>query len=118
MSDTDTTEPGQDLLFEYELDAPPEKVWRALSIAAFREKWLPDADLADAEPVASRPGEEIAFRIREDTPPFRESLVTFSIGVNANGGTSLRIVHTLTDKRLHQRRMAANTNAPCLMRAA
>ena len=45
----------KELVFEYELDAPPEKVWRAISIPAFREKWLPNRDLADAEPVASAP---------------------------------------------------------------
>ena len=28
-----------ELVLEYDLDAPPEKVWRALSIPAFRERF-------------------------------------------------------------------------------
>ncbi len=31
--------PGIEL--EYDLDEPPQKVWRAISIPAFREHWLP-----------------------------------------------------------------------------
>lgn len=36
------------LVLEYSLDAPPEKVWRAVGIPALREQWLPNAVLADA----------------------------------------------------------------------
>ena len=52
------TEPDLDttLVLDYELDAPPEKVWRALSIPALRDQWLPGGDLADAEPLAATPG--------------------------------------------------------------
>jgi len=39
MSDTEPEKPAEDLVFEYELDAPPEKVWRAISIPGFRDKW-------------------------------------------------------------------------------
>ncbi|WP_440495982.1 SRPBCC family protein, partial [Serratia sarumanii] len=33
--------PRDRLILEYSLDAPPEKVWRALSIPELREQWLP-----------------------------------------------------------------------------
>jgi uncharacterized protein YndB with AHSA1/START domain len=107
------------LVFDYELDAPPEKVWRALSIAGFREKWLPKAALADAEPVRSVPGEEIGYRMQDDEPPFLHSIVTFQLSPNADGGTHLRIIHRLADRRA-QRELprAANNNGRCLMRAA
>ncbi len=110
---------AKELVLEYELDAPPEKVWRAISIPAFREKWLPARDLVDAEPVASAPGEEIRYRMRDGEPPFLESVVTFRVDPNAVGGTRLRIVHGLADTR-HERRPthAANTNLPLMMRAA
>ena len=51
-----------DIVQEYELEAPPEKVWRAITIPTFRERWLPDHDLAQAEPVAVIPNEEILFQ--------------------------------------------------------
>src|SRR5690349_4244849 len=71
-SDTGIERQATDLVFEYDLDAPPEKVWRAISIPALRDRWLPKGDLAQAEPVASKPGEEIAYAMRDDAPPFLE----------------------------------------------
>jgi uncharacterized protein YndB with AHSA1/START domain len=107
------------LVFEYELDAPPEKVWRALSVAEFREKWLPKAALADAEPVRSVPGEEIGYRMQDDEPPFLCSIVTFQLRPNADGGTHLKIIHRLADRRARlELPRAANNNGRCLMCAA
>ncbi len=42
---------AEGLVLEYGFDVPPEKVWRAVSTPAFRESWLPDADLADPAPI-------------------------------------------------------------------
>ncbi len=100
---------------DYDLDAPPHKVWRAISMPEFRENWLPGKDLADPEAETVTPGEEIRYRMRENAPPFLESTVTFRIAANAAGGTSLRIVHRLTDAR---RTHAANSNGMPVMRAA
>ncbi len=119
MNDIEAEEQSKDLVFEYELDAPLEKVWRAISIAAFREKWLPRVVLADAEPLSSAPCEEVRYRVRDDEPPFIESVVTFQVMPNADGGTRLRIIHGLADARLARHvPKAANNNEPCLMRAA
>jgi uncharacterized protein YndB with AHSA1/START domain len=108
-----------DLVFEYELDAPLEKVWRAISIDTLREKWLPGGTLADAEPISSAPGEEIRYRMRDDEAPFLESVVTFQVKPGADGGTRLRIIHELADARLGRcPPTAANDNWCCLMRAA
>ena len=41
------TEADETLVFETELYAPPEKVWRALSIPAYLDRWLQKP--ADAE---------------------------------------------------------------------
>ena len=110
---------AEDLVLEFELDAPPEKVWRAVSIAAFRECWLPKGDLAEAEPVSSAPGKEIRYRMRDSEPPFLESMVTFQLDPKGDGGTTLRIIHRLADARLARRPpRAANGNRPPLMRAA
>jgi uncharacterized protein YndB with AHSA1/START domain len=118
-SDTGIERQATDLVFEYDLDAPPEKVWRAISIPAFRDRWLPKGDLAQAEPVASKPGEEIAFAMRDHAPPFIESVVTFQVTPNAAGGARLRIIHGLVDARLERcRPRAANSNSAGLMLAA
>ena len=119
MSDTEIEKQATDLVFEYALDAPPETVWRAISIPGFRDKWLPRGDLADADPISSAPGEEIRYAIRDGEPPFLESVVTFQVRPGANGGSVLKIVHGLTDARLVPRKVpAANNDGPRMMLAA
>jgi uncharacterized protein YndB with AHSA1/START domain len=120
LADQDLADQAQadHLVFDYELDAPPEKVWRALSIAEFREKWLPKAALADAGPVRSVPGEEIGYRMRDDEPPFLHSIVTFQLRPSADGGTRLKIIHRLDRSAQLELPRAANNNGRCLMRAA
>jgi len=119
MSDIEPEKQAADLVFEYELDAPPEKVWRAISIPGFRDKWLPKKDLADADPVSAAPGEEIRYAMRDGEPPFLESVVTFQVRPGAGGGSVLRVVHGLTDARLVPRKLpAANNNGPLMMLAA
>lgn len=113
MSESETQERTKELVLAYQLDAPPEKVWRALSIAAFRERWLP----AQVEALSSVPGEELRYRLREDEPPFLESVVTFQLAPN-DAGTELRIVHSLTDTRLSASPAPANSNQPLMLRAA
>jgi uncharacterized protein YndB with AHSA1/START domain len=105
------------LVLEYDLEAPPEKVWRAVTIPALRQRWLPDAELAGAEPESSVAGEEVRYRIRESEPPFRESHVTFRIEPNKAGGTRFRIIQEVCDDR-RARPQPANSNNRCLMRAA
>ncbi|SSW72788.1 SRPBCC family protein [Achromobacter agilis] len=119
MNETNAESRPQDIVLEYELDAPPEQVWRAISIPEFREQWLPGRALASAEPVASTPSEEVRYRMRDDEPPFLESLVTLQLRPAAGGGTVLRIIHALADARLERVvRGAANDAGPFLMRAA
>ncbi|WP_299626595.1 SRPBCC domain-containing protein [Pelagibius sp.] len=119
MTERESKEEAADLVLEYELEAPPEKVWRAISVPALRDRWLPDGDLAQVEPVSSEPGAEVRYRLRDEEPPFLESLVTFQVRPNGGGGTILRIVHGLVDECLQPRPpTAANSNRSCLMRAA
>ncbi len=113
MSESDIQERTKQLVFEYQLEAPPEKVWRALSIPAFRERWLP----AEVEAISAVPGEEMRYRLREEEPPFLESVVIFQLAPN-EGGTELRIIHSLTDARLSQPPAPANSNQPLMLRAA
>ncbi|MBO6858600.1 MAG: SRPBCC domain-containing protein [Roseibium sp.] len=108
-----------DIVQEYELEAPPEKVWRAITIPTFRERWLPDHDLAQAEPVAVIQNEEILFRLRDDAPPFLESVVQFQLQPISSDRTLLTIRQRLADGRLESRdTWAANSNEPVMMLAA
>ena len=104
------------LVLEFDFDAPPTKVWRAVTIPELRERWLPDCDLAGAEPESSIAGEEVRYRLRDSEPPFRESLVIFRIEPNEAGGTRFRIIQQACEIRM-KLPQPANSNG-CLMRAA
>jgi uncharacterized protein YndB with AHSA1/START domain len=108
MSDI-ASDPREDaeIALEYELDAAPEKVWRAIAVAAFRERWLPQADLAEPEPIASIPGVEVRYRMREEGAPFQQSTVTFRIEPGSQGGTLFRVIHRIEGDA---RRNGANDN--------
>ena len=108
--------PDAKLVLEFDFDAPPTKVWRAVTIPELRERWLPNFDLAGAEAESSIPGEEVRYRLRDSEPPFRESHVTFRIEPNESGGTRVRIIQQACDDRAKPPQ-AANANC-CLMRAA
>jgi uncharacterized protein YndB with AHSA1/START domain len=117
MSDAAKPAPSDaKLVLEYEFDAPPAKVWRAVTIPALRERWLPNCDLAGAEPESLIAGEEVRYRLRDSEPPFRESHVIFRIEPNEAGGTRFRIIQRACDDRLTLPQ-PANSNC-CLMRAA
>lgn len=119
MNDRKTEEQKNRIKLEYDLDEPPQKVWRAISIPEFRDNWLPTDALADPEATSVVPGEEVRYRMRDSTPPFLESTVTFRIVPNAAGGTSLRIIHELADASFAPTTTAAtNDNSPPFMLAA
>jgi len=98
---------------EYRLDAPPEKVWRAISTPTLRQQWLPNSLLASAEPMSATPNQELRLRMRDDQPPYLESTVLFQIRPDRGDGSVLKIVHTLDDVRT-----AANDADAQLMCAA
>lgn len=105
--------PTPELVLEYQLDAPPEKVWRAISQPDFRAQWLPDAVLAETQPASAMPDHQVRYRLRDDQPPFLESTVTFQVSPNVSGGSVLKIVHQLDDLRI-----AANDSDALRMCAA
>lgn len=119
MNDGANEERSDCIELEYELAESPQTVWRAISMPEFRNNWLPRQALADPEAISVTPEEAVSYRMRDDTPPFLESTVTFRIAPNAIGGTSLRIIHQLTDTRFERMtRAAANNNNPTVMLAA
>lgn len=119
MSDGHTKAQANVIEFDFDVDEPPHKVWRAISVPAYRQHWLPHDALTEQEPITITPGQEVRYRLRDDAPPFLESTVTFTVAPNENGGTCLRIIHELTDARIDRMaRNTANCNAPPLKSAA
>ncbi|WP_217351130.1 SRPBCC family protein [Thalassospira marina] len=110
--------PSHRLEFEYRLDAPCDKVWRAISIAEIRESWLPGTNLRDAKPIKEISGKEVTYQMRDPQPPHLESIVTFHIAQTGENMTHLRIIHELTDARCITPPIPANSNTPTMMCAA
>lgn len=77
-----------------DLEAAPERVWRALTEPALLARWLPEA-ARKAEVVEARPTERLhlAWRERDEAGALIESDVVFTLAPMINGGTRLRIVH-------------------------
>ena len=116
---TDAIPADAALLFDGELEAPPAKVWRALSIPALRAQWLPPGDLAEPDGMEIASGEAIRYRMRERTPPFLESHVTIRLTPGKDGGTHIRIIHELAKPRATGPLAAnANINETALLSAA
>lgn len=104
---------GSGIELDLDLDDPPQKVWRALTVPGLRDRWLPRAALADPGAIILKPGREVRYRLRADGPPFLESTVTFTIAPNATGGTRLQIAHHLTKSRFGRSAMTiSNLDEP------
>jgi uncharacterized protein YndB with AHSA1/START domain len=86
---TDAAEKTDELVFEAELDAPPEKVWRAVSTPEIREAWLGAAETGAAEVARSEPPSrlDLVWPTREG-----DTLISFEIAPR-EGGSHLTIVH-------------------------
>jgi uncharacterized protein YndB with AHSA1/START domain len=88
---TDAAPPEADeLVFEAELDAPPEKVWRALATPEIREAWLGPPERGEAGVARSDPPSrlDLVWPTREG-----DTLVSFEIAPREGGGARLTIVH-------------------------
>ncbi|KQX34070.1 hypothetical protein ASD04_17665 [Devosia sp. Root436] len=91
MTDTDA------LVFECALDAPPEKVWRALTIPAYLERWLKPAQDLDLAVVTAEENRSLTYRWREAGQGaivgMEDSFVTFELTPTSDGGTWFRLTH-------------------------
>ncbi len=105
---------SEDIVVETDLDAPPEKVWRALTEPEFLSTWLaandvtpqegarfsiaamPETGPVECEVLEADPPHEFRVRWRggEAMPGDRSSEVAFTLAPNATGGTFLRVVHS------------------------
>ena len=90
--------PDQDaLVFECALDAPPEKVWRALTIPEYLERWLKPAEAIDLSVVMAEENKSLTYRWRESgqgaISGVEDSLVTFELTPTIDGGTWFKLTH-------------------------
>ncbi|MGN6768020.1 MAG: SRPBCC family protein [Rhizobiaceae bacterium] len=101
-------DPSDEVRFETELDAPPEKVWRALTVPEFVARWLMPNDIRpeeghtfslkdengviECEIVEAKPPHALGYSWREHDGP--DSLVRFHLAGTEAGGTRLTIVHS------------------------
>ena len=85
------------LVFECALDAPPEKVWRALTIPEYLERWLKPAEAIDLSVVTSEENKSLTYRWRESgqgaISGAEDSLVTFELTPTLDGGTWFKLTH-------------------------
>jgi uncharacterized protein YndB with AHSA1/START domain len=115
--DTQSADSVEPIVVECDLDAPPEKVWRALKEPELLAAWLmPDAMHAaedaphrlefdeeqvsvELEAESEEPHRVLRYRWRAREregaagPRSLDSVVTFELTESESGGTHLRIVH-------------------------
>jgi uncharacterized protein YndB with AHSA1/START domain len=113
------SDPADTLVFECDLDEPPQKVWRALTEPHLLDAWLSDgsarSDAESAGRIDREAGQAVAneYEIVTAEPPHRlryrwrdkkegggmagarevHSLVTVELAPGAAGGTHLRLTH-------------------------
>jgi uncharacterized protein YndB with AHSA1/START domain len=112
MSDLDTT--ADTIIQDYDLDAPPHQVWRALTEPELLAAWLGPNDIraevgqrfrvetapgtdapVECEVLEVEPNRTLTYSWREarESGPALESEVTWIITPRFDGGTHLRLVH-------------------------
>lgn len=97
------------VVVESELDAPPERVWRALTEPGLVEAWLPADGRTERQVLEARP--PALLRLGWRVPGVLDSEVSFTLEALPDERTLLRVVHDGF-------RRAANGNAPPLALAA
>ncbi|MEO9297460.1 SRPBCC domain-containing protein [Devosia alba] len=86
-----------ELVFECSLDAPPEQVWRALTIPEYLARWLQPAEDVELALVRVDENKSLTYRWREGGQGAAlssgDSLVTFELTPTLDGGTWFRLTH-------------------------
>ncbi|MEO3999855.1 SRPBCC domain-containing protein [Mesorhizobium sp. CAU 1732] len=108
------------IVVDCELDAAPDKVWRAVTVPELAEQWITDDrerhdgrsyTLLDAEPCTRV---RYAWTDRASSEP--ETVVTIDLTPTPDGRTRFRLTHSIAAR---EPLCAANTNRPhAMVRAA
>lgn len=78
------------LVFETILEAPPEKIWRALTIPEYRDRWLQPPDDVRLDVVSVNVNSLLTLSWKDQ---HAESFVTFELTPQDNGHTGFRLTH-------------------------
>ncbi len=116
MSLDEDGETRDDVVVECELDAAPDKVWRAITVPELVSAWLDPRPGEATDQSYEMIDEEPCSRVRyawRDAQDARESTVTFEIGPRPGGNTWFRLTHSPARPV-----RAANGNSPPLALAA
>lgn len=108
----------ENIVLEYTLDAPPEKVWRALTVPELAASWLGTpksrADAPTYELIETTPFSRVRYAWHDAGTDMPETLVTFEISPAPDGSTRFRLIHGVRVAPP----MAANNNGAPIARAA
>lgn len=115
-----------DIVVECDLEATPEKVWRALTTPELISTWL-DIPAADdtrrdlASPayrlIEALPFSRVRYAWSDPAASEPETFVTFDLVAQPNGGTWFRLTHS-AETAASGRTVHANSNIPTMARAA
>lgn len=128
MTAPDALEASEDeVVVECDLDAEPEKVWRALTVPALVEQWLgvqpagADRDGGSAgtryEIVEAEPFSRLRYAWRDPETTEPDTIVTFDLAPLPGGRTAFRLTHGVMPAD-RAPLMASNCNGPPLALAA
>jgi uncharacterized protein YndB with AHSA1/START domain len=110
--------PDDDIVVECDLDAAPDKVWRALTVRELAARWLDLSDGADAagyEVVEALPHSRVRYAWRDQSTDAPDTVVTIDLSPLPEGRTRFRLTHGIAAPAPL---MAANINRPPMARAA
>jgi len=106
-----------EIVVECDLDAAPERVWRALTVPELVEHWLgvqPAGEGDGAGPayqiVEAEPFSRLRYAWRDAGSSQPDSIVTFDLAPLPGGGTWFRLTHGASADR--RQPVAANSNMP------
>ena len=118
MTTANERKENETIVVECELEAPLEKVWRALTVPELAAAWLdaPDGNAAGAsyEVLDALPFSRVRYAWHDAGTTEPNTLVTVELSPQPDGGTWFRLTHSAEKAP----RAAANFNGPPLARAA
>jgi uncharacterized protein YndB with AHSA1/START domain len=119
MTPADTIEARDDeIVVECDLDAAPEKVWRALTMPELVEQWLGVAPVAAGESgettyqiVEAEPFSRLRYAWHDPATTEPDTIVTFDLSPLPGGRTAFRLTHGIA-ATVRAPVAAANCNSP------
>lgn len=119
MNRPEEKECNESIVFECELDASAETVWRAVTVPELTAFWLGASGDGTASPhyevLDATPFSRIRYSWRDDCSDRRDTVVTIELWPREAGGTLFRLTHSA---RTGPPTAAANCNGAPMTRAA